>query len=108
MADAVLIASALLLSSAIAYVLGPLFGPPCTYEAEGTRASRAGALAAKKAMLYQSLRDADLDRETGKLCPVDYEEMTQELRAEAVSVMKELDRLPVLRPGRARESRGRH
>jgi hypothetical protein len=41
---------------------------------------------------YREIRDADLDHRTGKLSDPDYAELERELRAEAIEIMRELDR----------------
>jgi hypothetical protein len=49
-------------------------------------------LEAARAAKYRELRDAELDHRTGKLSDPDYAEVDQELRAEAIEIMRELDR----------------
>jgi len=38
------------------------------------------------------LRDAELDHSTGKLSDADYEEIDRSLRAEAIEILRALDR----------------
>ena len=40
---------------------------------------------------YREIRDAELDRRTGKLSDDDYEAIDRSLRAEAVEIMNALD-----------------
>jgi type II secretory pathway component PulJ len=50
-------------------------------------------LEARKETLYREIRDAEADRESGKLPQADFERLDGELRREAVGVLKRLDRL---------------
>ena len=42
---------------------------------------------------YREIRDTELDHQTGKLSDADYEAIDSTLRAEAISVLHELDAL---------------
>jgi flagellar biosynthesis/type III secretory pathway M-ring protein FliF/YscJ len=55
-------------------------------------------LEARKQAKYREIRDAEADRAAGKLTDEDYERLDRELRAEAISILKRMDRL------RARDS----
>lgn len=48
-------------------------------------------LEARKEALYRQIRDAELDREQGKLSAADWERLDRELRREAIDVLKRLD-----------------
>jgi cytochrome c-type biogenesis protein CcmI len=48
-------------------------------------------LEARKEALYRQIRDAELDREQGKLSPSDWERLDAELRREAIAVLKRID-----------------
>ncbi len=48
-------------------------------------------LEARKAALYRQIRDAELDREQGKLSRADWERLDAELRREAIAVLKRID-----------------
>ena len=50
-------------------------------------------LEARKGTLYREIRDAEADRESGKLPEADFERLDAELRGDAVKVLKRLDRL---------------
>ena len=63
---------------------------PVTEEREDPRRAD---LEARKEGLYRQIRDAELDREQGKLTVVDWRRQDAELRREAIEVLKELDRL---------------
>jgi type II secretory pathway pseudopilin PulG len=56
-------------------------------------AERAELEAAKEAK-YREIRDAELDYRTGKLSDADWRALDRSLRAEAVELLKRLDRLP--------------
>jgi hypothetical protein len=49
-------------------------------------------LEAARTAKYREIRDAELDHRTGKLSDPDYADIDQELRAEAIEIMRELDR----------------
>jgi hypothetical protein len=49
-------------------------------------------LEAARAAKYREIRDAELDHRTGKLSDPDYQAIDQELRAEALAILRELDR----------------
>ena len=48
-------------------------------------------LAARKEALYRQIRDAELDREQGKLSSADWKRLDAELRREAIAVLKRID-----------------
>ncbi len=48
-------------------------------------------LEARKEALYRQIRDAELDREQGKLSDSDWRRLDAELRREAIAVLKQLD-----------------
>jgi hypothetical protein len=56
-------------------------------------------LEARKEAKYREIRDAELDREQGKLSQADWARLDAQLRREAIEILKELDRVR----GRARE-----
>ena len=49
-------------------------------------------LEAAREAKYRELRDAELDHSTGKLSDADYEELDRNLRAEAIEILRALDR----------------
>ena len=57
------------------------------------RGSRRAELEAAKEAKYREIRDAELDWRTGKLSDVDFRQIDRALRAEAVDLLHELDRL---------------
>ena len=53
---------------------------------------RTAELEARKEALYRQIRDAELDREQGKLSSEDWARQDAELRRETIEVLRELDR----------------
>ena len=53
---------------------------------------RVAELEARKEAKYREIRDAELDREQGKLSRYDWGRQDAELRREAIEILKELDR----------------
>jgi hypothetical protein len=83
-----------LVLAAIVYVVaGPLRPGRAREEDLALEAERAELEAAKEAK-YREIRDADLDHRTGKLSDADWRAMDRSLRAEAVELLRRLDRLP--------------
>jgi hypothetical protein len=71
-------------------VIVPLRRP----EAEPVRdEGRIQELQAAKEAKYREIRDAELDHRMGKLSVEDWRGLDRELRAEAITVLQELDRL---------------
>jgi hypothetical protein len=89
---------ALILLAAIvaAVVLGPL---KTRGEPERAEQLRIEELEAAKEAKYREIRDAELDREMGKLSRDDWRAVDRELRGEAIEILQELDRLEGRRPG---------
>jgi hypothetical protein len=54
---------------------------------------RVADLEARKEAKYREIRDAELDREAGKLSEEDWRRQDAELRREAIEILRELDRL---------------
>jgi hypothetical protein len=50
-------------------------------------------LEAAKEAKYREIREAELDRRTGKLAEDDWRQIDRELRAEAIAILKQLDEL---------------
>jgi hypothetical protein len=49
-------------------------------------------LEAAREAKYREIRDAELDRRTGKLSDADFEAVDERLRAEAIEILRALDR----------------
>jgi hypothetical protein len=66
-------------------------------------------LEALKQTRFREIRDAEADHAAGKLSDEDFERLDRELRADAIEVLKRLDRLEGRtpeRPGRERDAAG--
>lgn len=59
---------------------------------EDTEDPRIAELEARKETKYREIRDAELDRVAGKLSEADFKRQDAELRAEAVEILREIDR----------------
>jgi flagellar biosynthesis/type III secretory pathway M-ring protein FliF/YscJ len=59
-------------------------------------------LEARKEAKYREIRDAEMDRAQGKLTEDDFRRQDAELRAEAIAILKELDRVQGKRGRRAK------
>ena len=55
--------------------------------------ARRAALEAAKEAKYREIRDAELDREMGKLSDDDWRAVDRELRAQAIEILRALDQL---------------
>jgi len=60
---------------------------------ERREAARVEELSAAKEAKYREIRDAELDHRMGKLSKEDWRAVDRELRAEAIVILRELDRL---------------
>ena len=90
----------LVLAAVVAVVvLGPLRRPG---EIEQREESRIEELRAAKEAKYREIRDAELDKQMGKLSADDWRSVDRDLRGEAITILRELDRLEG-RPADARE-----
>ena len=83
---------ALILLAALvaAVVVRPLSGRG---KEERVESSRIQELQAAKEAKYREIRDAELDREMGKLSQEDWRAVDRDLRGEAIEILRELDRL---------------
>ena len=75
----------------VAVVARPLSRPGAEEQRESGRIEE---LQAAKEAKYREIRDADLDHRTGKLSDADWRAQDRALRAEAVELLRRLDRLP--------------
>jgi hypothetical protein len=81
----------ILLAALVAAVLArPLMRPGAEERLENTRVEE---LNAAKEAKYREIRDAELDREMGKLSRDDWRAVDRDLRGEAIEILRELDRL---------------
>jgi flagellar biosynthesis/type III secretory pathway M-ring protein FliF/YscJ len=76
------------------FVSVPLRRSPSQTDAASERIEdpRVADLQARKEAKYREIRDAELDREQGKLSQADWSRQDAELRREAIEILKELDR----------------
>jgi cytochrome c-type biogenesis protein CcmI len=89
------IALALVLFVVLAiFVLAPMYRRSAA-EADGAAGESAerADLEARKESLYRQIRDAELDREQGKLSQADWARIDAELRRDAIAVLKAIDSL---------------
>ena len=68
-------------------------------EEERREETRLAELQAAKEAKYREIRDAELDREMGKLSTEDWRAVDRDLRGEAIDILRELDRLEGRPPG---------
>jgi hypothetical protein len=81
----------LLLAALVAFaVTRPLRSPGAEERRELTRIAE---LEAAKEAKYREIRDAELDHRMGKLSKEDWRAVDRDLRAEAIVILSELDRL---------------
>jgi hypothetical protein len=78
---------------AIVYVVtGPLRRDAMS-QAEAREQSDRQNLEAARDAKYREIRDAELDKQTGKLSEADWRALDRELRGEAVDILRRLDEL---------------
>jgi membrane protein implicated in regulation of membrane protease activity len=68
-------------------------------EEERREETRVAELQAAKEAKYREIRDAELDHQMGKLSQADWRAVDGDLRAEAIEILRELDRLEGRSPG---------
>ena len=79
----------------LAIAVGLVLSAPLRRRGEEERRdeTRIAELEAAKEAKYREIRDAELDREMGKLSDEDWRAVDRELRAEAAEILRRLDRL---------------
>lgn len=82
---------------AVSVISAPLRATRGTREAD-RRATRRAELEAARDAKYGEIRDAEMDRATGKLSDEDYAAVDGALRREAIAIMHELDAVEVSEP----------
>ncbi len=73
---------------------------------EDSAESELADLEARKRAKYREIRDAEADRAAGKLTEEDFRRLDRELRAEAITILKRIDRVRSSNPGGRREGDG--
>ena len=74
------------------FVTAPLRNRATESEADPVAAELAD-LEARKQAKYREIRDAEVDRASGKMSEEDFRRLDRELRGEAVDILKRIDRL---------------
>jgi hypothetical protein len=79
----------------LAVLVGAVLSVPLRRRGEEERRdeTRRAELEAAKEAKYREIRDAELDHGMGKLSRDDWRAVDRELRAEAIEILRELDRL---------------
>jgi hypothetical protein len=77
----------------VALVLSPLRRAPSRDETGSALAGDQAELEAAREAKYREIRDLELDHRTGKLSEADYRAIDQTLRAEAIEILRALDRV---------------
>jgi hypothetical protein len=81
------------LALVVAVVLSPLRRSPSGEDSDSGAASDRAELEAARDAKYREIRDLELDHRTGKLSEEDYRAIDQTLRAEAIEILRALDRV---------------
>lgn len=93
----IIIAGAVVLSMiTAAFILYPVFRASALarrHITDSVTGDRLATLIAQRDAIYEAIRDADFDREIGKLTEEDHRLIRQRLMVEGVEVLQELDRL---------------
>ncbi len=87
----ILIAFFLLLLAGVIILL-PFFRPPALAEPDGAVDHKLLSLYIRRDQLYQAIREAKFDLDTGKLSPEDYERQVARLKRQAASVLRAIDK----------------
>jgi hypothetical protein len=85
----VVLAAAVLAAIVAFLVLQPLRSGASAHESIDRRAD----LEAAKESKYREIKDAELDYRMGKLSETDWRSLDRELRAQAITILRELDKL---------------
>jgi len=80
-----------LLLVAAAIILLPLFRPAAPAAPDASVDHKLLALYTRRDRLYQAIREAKFDLDTGKLSPEDYDRQLMRLKRQAASVLKAID-----------------
>ncbi len=75
-----------------AIILLPLFRPAAPATPDASVDHKLLALYTKRDQLYQAIREAKFDLDTGKLSPEDYDRQVTRLKRQAASVLKAIDK----------------
>jgi type II secretory pathway pseudopilin PulG len=86
----------LLLAIVIVVIVGAFVTAPLRRRAGAevdTTEAELAELEARKQAKYREIRDAEADRASGKLTDEDFQRLDQELRGEAIEILKRIDGL---------------
>jgi hypothetical protein len=79
------------LALVVLFVTRPLWKTAGARRDARVQADQVGELEAARDAKYREIRDAELDRRTGKLSEQDYQSIDRALRAEAIEILRALD-----------------
>ena len=79
----------------VLFLSAPLRRPARPADAIGSASEGLAELEALREAKYRELRDAELDHRTGKLSDDDYAELDTALRAEAIEILRGIDRATI-------------
>jgi Na+-transporting methylmalonyl-CoA/oxaloacetate decarboxylase gamma subunit len=91
--DVLVVLAILAILAVVVWVVGSPLRAGANVEEESSEAAALEELEAEKAHKYREIRDADLDRRTGKLDEADWRAVDRQLRAEAVVILRRIDEL---------------
>ena len=83
---------ALILLVVVVFVTAPL-RRPARHRTGDVEDPRIAELEARKEAKYREIRDAEMDREAGKLTEEEWRRQNVELRREAIKILKRIDEL---------------
>lgn len=78
---------------ALAVLVALLVFQPLRSRSSAFEPDRRGDLEAAKESKYREIKDAELDHRMGKLSEADWRALDAELRAQAIDILRELDKL---------------
>lgn len=83
------------LSAVVVFVTVPLRQAAAERHSDDSIGVDLAELEAAREAKYRELRDADLDHRTGKLSDDDYAALDHSLRAEAIEILRQIDRATI-------------
>jgi hypothetical protein len=75
------------------FVTAPIRNREPAQESDDPAVAELADLEARKQVKYREIRDAETDRASGKLTEEDFRRLDRELRAEAIDILKRIDRV---------------
>jgi hypothetical protein len=92
------LAGLLLIGAVAMFVAAPLFHPESEPHGTGEQEGQAARWEKQKADAYAAIKEAEFDRQMGKLTEEDYRILREKYEARALEALARLDRLPT--PGK--------